>query len=284
MCQGNGEPLRSFCRRHSVTVGHVQGKYHLLALCFKMGWYDKLPSYRREMLLKGCCSRGVGNTMHSNAAGCSQRYEKVKKLLKCALRQSPSYSDKENEPPKKKIKLSISNSDLDTFNSGEKLSDIPINLTQQLLKNQFPSVNGLQSTLLQSKPRTGESPDNQLQIIHSRGDHWIVASTIGCTDTVCVYDSVYNTLDKGNIDIILNLFHSSVMMMECQKQVGGKDCGVFAIGNATAISHGVDRTCMEINQATMWNHLSKCLKEEKAHFISMRIKTKNYNVYKLVPV
>ena len=79
-----------------------------------------------------------------------------------------------------------------------------------------------------------------------------------------MYDSVYNVLDERTIDVISNLFHSSkVTMMECKKQAGEKDCGLFAIAYATAIAHGVDPSGMELNQAMMQNHLIKCLKEEK---------------------
>ena len=160
--------------------------------------------------------------------GAAKDIEKVKKLLKLHRQPSPSDINKENEPPKKKFKADISNSYLDTVTSGEKLSDIPINLAQQLLKKQFASVHGLQSTLFQFKPRVGEPPDNQLQIIHSRGDHWIVASTIGCTNSVCVYDLVYNILDEGTVNVISNLFSSSkVTMMECKKQAGRE--GLWAI-------------------------------------------------------
>ena len=64
------------------------------------------------------------------------------------------------------------------------------------------------STLLQSKPRTGEPLNNQLQIIHSCGDHWILPSTVGCTDTeplLHVYDSVYKTLNKDTTDLVFVL-------------------------------------------------------------------------------
>ena len=47
----------------------------------------------------------------------------------------------------------------------------------------------------QTKPKTGERL-NQLQIIHSRGDHWIVASTVNHRESdtgVLVYDSLYRT-------------------------------------------------------------------------------------------
>ena len=104
-------------------------------------------------------------------------------------------------------------------------------------------------------------PKDQLHVIHSRGDHWIVASTVGCR--VLVYDLVYSTLDSATLDVIANLFHSStVKMLECQKQEGGKDCGVFAIVYATAIGHGVDPTSVKLNQGAMRRHLIKCFEEE----------------------
>ena len=93
------------------------------------------------------------------------------------------------------------------------MADLSINLAQQLINTQFPAINGFQSTLLQNKPRIGAAPMDQLEIIHSRGDYWIVASTVGSSgDEVC--DSVYNTLDQTTLDVIIviaNLFHSSTV-------------------------------------------------------------------------
>ena len=66
---------------------------------------------------------------------------------------------------------------------GEMLSDIPINIAQSLLKKQFPGLNALQPTVYQQRSQTGESLKdevNQMQIIHCRGNHWIVSSSIGC--------------------------------------------------------------------------------------------------------
>ena len=89
-------------------------------------------------------------------------------------------------------------------------------------------------------------------------------STVGCTnDEVLVCDSLYGTLDTATLDVIANLFHSSIVtMLECQKQKGGTDCGLFAIAYATAIGHGVDPTSMTLNQAAMRSHLNKCFEEE----------------------
>ena len=60
--------------------------------------------------------------------------------------------------------------------AGGKLDDRHINVAQNLLKQQFSEVAGLQSTLLQAKPR--KQCDKNRKIVHSRGDHWIVAATM----------------------------------------------------------------------------------------------------------
>ena len=59
-----------------------------------------------------------------------------------------------------------------------------INKAQCLLKAQFPQVNGLTLSLLQSKDLqpTG-SVSNKIQIIHcSKRHHWVVATTVNCRD------------------------------------------------------------------------------------------------------
>ena len=62
----------------------------------------------------------------------------------------------------------------DEINYGRELNDQHINYAQNIIKSQF-GIEGLQLTLYQNsqKPLT-----NQLQIIHSRKNHWITASTI----------------------------------------------------------------------------------------------------------
>ena len=51
-------------------------------------------------------------------------------------------------------------------------------------------------------------------------------------------------------------------MVKCQTQLGGDDCGVFTIANATAISHGIDPTDVMYNQSVMRWHLLKNFKEK----------------------
>ena len=51
--------------------------------------------------------------------------------------------------------------------------------------------------LLQYKPKANVPPKNELQVVHSRGDHWIVASTVGCTgDEVLVCDSLLKNVEE----------------------------------------------------------------------------------------
>ncbi len=67
-----------------------------------------------------------------------------------------------------------------TLLNGEKLNDKHINYAQRLLCNQFPNTQGLGDTLLQKK-EPSKKIESGLQIIHSRGDHWVMVSTITTT-------------------------------------------------------------------------------------------------------
>ena len=64
------------------------------------------------------------------------------------------------------------------ISAGDKLDDLVINVAQKMLKKRFPNFAGFQLTLLQSKQQQpAQSSRKQIQIIHSRGDQWLVAST-----------------------------------------------------------------------------------------------------------
>ena len=73
---------------------------------------------------------------------------------------------------------------------GEKLNDMIINAALKLI----PKIKRLNSTLLQAKKNLNACAfeENKVQIIHSRGNHWIVAATVEDEQekTVKVYDSV----------------------------------------------------------------------------------------------
>lgn len=141
---------------------------------------------------------------------------------------------------------------------GQKLTDISINWANSLLKEKFPNMNGLQSTLTQSKKELTRFPDNKLQIIHCQSnDHWILASTISSVD-VFIYDSVFSSLNTETAKIVGTHFPGrNIRMVTCQKQQGGTDCGLFAIANATAIAHASQN--FVFNQSKMRDHFKKCV-------------------------
>ena len=78
---------------------------------------------------------------------------------------------------------------------GRPLTDKYINYAQVLLKQQFPSMPGLQSTLQQYKEVTVKQ-DTGVQIIHCHGYHWVTAHKYASSvDVIRIYDSLYDAAD-----------------------------------------------------------------------------------------
>ena len=167
-------------------------------------------------------------------------------------------------PPSKRARLG----NIEEIIMGKELTDIEINLAQQLLKSQFPEVNGLQSTLLQGKQTvlTEKSVHGKIQIIHcKRRHHWVVATAINYDIyEVKVFDSLYTFSDKETEATINNLFQwdstkVSVTFSRCQKQIGGVDCGLFAIAFATALAYGKQASKMRFVQEELRAHFVNCI-------------------------
>ena len=213
------------------------------------------------------CSHQSGTAATTVKTAGVQITEEQAKLLELEVDLT---STLENESPMKKAKLF----DAEEIIMGQELTDNEINLAQQLLKVQFPTLKGLQSTLYQEKEQnlTENDVNNKLQIIHCRSHlHWIVAFTVGCRlGQVKLYDSLFTYCDKETASVIANLFQSRtsclkpiIMMSRCQKQKGGgggggADCGLFAIANATAIAFGKNPCKLQFMQASLRSYLVDC--------------------------
>ena len=87
---------------------------------------------------------------------------------------------------------------------GKMLQDQHINCAQMLIHQQFPGVNGLQSSLIQDIPIKGSNKD-AIQIIHVRKNHWVVAVSHKAK-SVKVYDSIYSSLDQTSVETVKTLF------------------------------------------------------------------------------
>ena len=90
---------------------------------------------------------------------------------------------------------------------GLQLTDMHINATQMILKNQFLLINGLTSTLTVSSTSFGSWVSNYIQIFHCHGNHRITITTLGCDPGhVCVFDSLYTDNDHETKSIVKFLF------------------------------------------------------------------------------
>ena len=155
--------------------------------------------------------------------------------------------------------------DKHTIDCDLQLTDLHINFAQRLLKQQFPKKNGLRSTLLQERPHS-QPTENAMQILHVKGDHWIVAHTKPRGKLVYVYDSSYSSVDQKTASMLMINFRCSMLSirsMRCQKQEGISDCGLFAIAFATLIAHGEDPGSREYCQGRMRSHLTQCFLDKK---------------------
>ena len=143
---------------------------------------------------------------------------------------------------------------------------------KKILKAQFPAINGLESTLYQMKEKhlTEDSTRNKLQIVHcAERNHWIVDSNVGCEgkNTVKVYDSIFHSVDTETRKVIINLFQTSdvtidIKVIVSQKQKGGNDCGLFAIGHTTSIAFGCKPEKQMYKQEKMRAHLVNCFHKQ----------------------
>ena len=194
---------------------------------------------------------------------CNSQNAEMIDLSKCATDDLVTADD----PPCKKIKL-----DFERIIMGEKLSDLDINAAQRVLKQQFPNIHGLESTLYQMKERrlNEDQVKDKIQIIHClQRQHWIVATTVGCeANVVKVYDSMFHSVDHPTEKVIVNLFQCTdilptIKIGRSQKQKGLNDCGIFAIAYATAIAFGAQPEKQNMTQDVMRAHLVNCLSNEK---------------------
>ena len=122
------------------------------------------------------------------------------------------------------------------------------------VKKQFPSVGGLNSTLLQDKPSLfGFRTANTIQIVHSKKRrHWITVSTKWCKgNQVAVDDSVFMRLDAETRTTIIKMFRlnktKDIIMTPKQKQHASTDCGVFAIVVMTSLAYEEDPSTIKWN-------------------------------------
>ena len=109
-----------------------------------------------------------------------------------------------------------------------------------------------------------------VQIIFVGHGHWICTSYTEA-DGLCIYDSLPGEDLPCDIQIQIARLYGGVAIdgvisIDCcitQKQIGAKDCGVFALANAFHFAHGDDISRTNFDQCKMRSHVVKCFMEEK---------------------
>lgn len=164
--------------------------------------------------------------------------------------------------------LSIDNVN-ETFNrikEGRWLQDTDMNWGCMLLQQKFPSVGGLDDTIVLHAGKSQSFPtgDINVYVLYTVELHWI---TISCkTDPGRVF--VYDSLSHGRISrdltrqvkLLMKKEHYEIEMKPVQQQSNFSDCGLFSLAFATDLCSGNDLCSVKYNQGLMRNHLVTCLK------------------------
>ena len=146
------------------------------------------------------------------------------------------------------------------------LNDRHVTGAQYLLKQCHPDVSGLQPTTLQLT-RTFDVHLNRefVQCLNVSSNHWITVSTVGCSPGVSnVYDSMHLGVSTSIKKVIADMMFTdkksiTIHQVHIQQQMGGSNCGLFAIANAAALCNGKDPGTIMYIQRLMREHLRRCL-------------------------
>lgn len=144
------------------------------------------------------------------------------------------------------------------------LDDAVINAARTLLKTQFPTLSGFQSTQVVAANRADVLGGGAIQIVHTRTNNWVCIHVEEDRAGVRLYNSLYSSIPMSTVDHILQLVHPmteriSIKSMMMQTQKGSSDCGLFAVAVATALCHHYDPTVCRWIQEDMRQQLASCL-------------------------
>ena len=145
------------------------------------------------------------------------------------------------------------------------VDDLTITASQNLLQQQHPQVGSLQPPLLATQLALEPQGGEFVQIVNICNNHWITLSTVGCKPGhINVYDSLHMRLTSEVKEVIADLMQwkgkeITINYSDVQWQIGGSDCGIFAIAFATALCNGHEPASIVFDQPRLRKHLMACL-------------------------
>ena len=136
-----------------------------------------------------------------------------------------------------------------------------------LLKYQYPSISGLQSSALAVQLDFQRHKSFFLQIINrsprDTGTHWLLIGNPGCqSNEVKIYDSAFDNIPYLEEQVISSLVDTNereidMKVMDVQQQTNGNDCGLFAIANAVTLCLGLNPCQYNYKAREMRGHLRR---------------------------
>lgn len=173
----------------------------------------------------------------------------------------------------------------------EWLNDNHITCAQILIKQIYPTIRGLQSTIRQNSGPLAKLYPGSLQVLHVDGNHWALASTISLPNgaDILLYDSLYTSMNHQTKLLLSELVHTSkpaftVGFANLYKQSGTADCGLFAVAYCTDLAFGKEPCHYIYNQAEMRGHLLKCFQQMKLEPFATLRERKVTNSFRFIPV
>ena len=196
----------------------------------------------------------VGHSCSNDGAECTED------LIDLTLMEDGK-CDSDNQCWRKCGDIRLSNYHQKIIASGAWLDDLIICAAQTLLQHQHPHIDGFQNTVLADKLAMIPPTPEFIQVVNICGDHWITFSSIGCTDSssIKVYDSPGGRLSKSKKKLAADLLQSKsktimVYYENVQKQLGGIDCGCFALAYAASLCSGIEPSTELYDQEAMRIH------------------------------
>lgn len=166
------------------------------------------------------------------------------------------------------LQKSSSSPGMNKVYSSDWLDDTIMDKAMAIVKQSYPEVKGLQETCVASVPGQhglNRQPGKFLQIINTKGNHWILLSNMGWDHHhVRVFDSCYRILNADTRNCIVTLVPSynntiQVLMPAYQRQENRCDCGLFAVAAMFALALGKDPSKCYWDSKKMRPFLLECL-------------------------
>ena len=132
------------------------------------------------------------------------------------------------------------------------LENTVIQQAHVLLKKINPDIQGFQLTSLGPFSNFDQVCGDFVQILHTGGNHWVCASSIGCEKGVVnLYDSLFYDVIlhdlQQQVENLVGEDFREINVVPIQQQSNGSDCGVFAIAFATNLVYTLDSNIPQFN-------------------------------------